>query len=78
LCLALAATLASGDWLALLPILKHQQAAVRLHWLASLLGDAQKRQQGITPGSKPDVWPLLEHLAHRLPAARRQAIDHDG
>ncbi len=48
LCQALAATLASGDWLALLPILNHEQAAVRLHWLASLLVDAQKRQQGIT------------------------------
>ncbi len=47
LCQALAAT-ASGDWLALLPILNHEQAAVRLHWLASLLVDAQKRQQGIT------------------------------
>ncbi len=47
LCQALATTLASGDWLALLPILNHEQAAVRLNWLASLLVDAQKRQQGI-------------------------------
>ncbi len=50
LCQALATTLASGDWLALLPILNHEQAAVRLHWLASLLVDAQKRQQGSYPG----------------------------
>ena len=77
LCQALAATLASGDWLALLPILNHEQAAVRLHWLASLLVDAQKRQQGITLVSNPDVWPLLEQLAHSLPAARLQAIAHD-
>lgn len=67
LCQALAATLASGDWLTLLPILNHEQAAVRLHWLASLLVDAQKRQQGITLVSNPDVWPLLEQLAHSLP-----------
>ncbi|HBQ3181552.1 TPA: DNA polymerase III subunit delta' [Klebsiella variicola] len=77
LCQALAATLASGDWLALLPILNHEQAAVRLHWLASLLVDAQKRQQGIALVSNPDVWPLLEQLAHSLPAARLQAIAHD-
>ncbi len=27
--------------------------------------------------SNPDVWPLLEQLAHSLPAARLQAIAHD-
>ena len=64
-------------WLTLLPILNHEQAAIRLHWLASLLVDAQKRQQGITLVSNPDVWPLLEQLAHSLPAARLQAIAHD-
>ena len=77
LCQAMATTLASGDWLALLPILNHEPAAVRLHWLASLLVDAQKRQQGIALVSNPDVWPLLEQLAHSLPAARLQAIAHD-
>ena len=77
LCQALATTLASGDWLALLPILNHEQAAVRLHWLASLLVDAQKRQQGIALVSNPDVWPLLEQLAHSLPTSRLQAIAHD-
>ncbi|PCR26997.1 hypothetical protein CQA86_26855, partial [Klebsiella pneumoniae] len=60
-----------------LEVLNHEQAAVRLHWLASLLVDAQKRQQGITLVSNPDVWPLLEQLAHSLPAARLQAIAHD-
>ena len=68
--------LASGDWLALLPILNHEQAAVRLHWLASLLVDAQNDSRGL-PVSNPDVWPLLEQLAHSLPAARLQAIAHD-
>ncbi len=75
LCQALAAT-ASGDWLALLPILNHEQAAVRLHWLASLLVDAQNDSRDY-PVSNPDVWPLLEQLAHSLPAARLQAIAHD-
>ncbi len=42
-----------------------------------LLVDAQKRQQGIALVSNPDVWPLLEQLAHSLPAARLQAIAHD-
>jgi DNA polymerase-3 subunit delta' len=60
----LAGVLSSGDWLALLPILNHEQAAVRLHWLASLLLDAQKRQQGITLVSNPDAWPLVNQLAH--------------
>lgn len=77
LCQALAATLASGDRLALLPILNHEQAAVRLHWLASLLVDAQNDSRGLPLVSNPDVWPLLEQLAHSLPAARLQAIAHD-
>ena len=49
LCQALAATLASGDRLLLLPLLSHEQAAVRLHWLASLLVDAQN-EAGDYPG----------------------------
>ncbi|EMM1615881.1 DNA polymerase III subunit delta' [Raoultella ornithinolytica] len=73
----LASVLSSGDWLALLPILNHEQAAVRLHWLASLLLDAQKRQQGITLVSNPDAWPLVNQLAQVLPAARLQAIARD-
>ncbi|MGM1331013.1 DNA polymerase III subunit delta' C-terminal domain-containing protein, partial [Klebsiella michiganensis] len=66
-----------GDWLTLLPILNHEQAAIRLHWLASLLVDAQKRQQGITLISNPDAWPLVNQLAAALPAARLQAIARD-
>ncbi|HAT1604023.1 DNA polymerase III subunit delta' [Raoultella planticola] len=73
----LAGVLSSGDWLALLPILNHEQAAVRLHWLASLLLDAQKRQQGITLVSNPDAWTLVNQLAQALPAARLQAIARD-
>ncbi|HHS9771062.1 DNA polymerase III subunit delta' [Raoultella ornithinolytica] len=73
----LASVLSSGDWLALLPILNHEQAAVRLHWLASLLLDAQKRQQGITLVSNPDAWTLVNQLAQALPAARLQAIARD-
>ena len=73
----LAGVLSSGDWLALLPILNHEQAAVRLHWLASLLLDAQKRQQGITLVSNPDAWTLVNQLAQALPAARLQALARD-
>ncbi|MGS3447833.1 DNA polymerase III subunit delta' [Klebsiella electrica] len=73
----LAGVLSSGDWLALLPILNHEQAAVRLHWLASLLLDAQKRQQEITLVSNPDAWTLVNQLAQTLPAARLQAIARD-
>ena len=73
----LTSVLSSGDWLALLPILNHEQAAVRLHWLASLLLDAQKRQQGITLVSNPDAWTLVNQLAQTLPAARLQAIARD-
>ena len=64
-------------WLTLLPILNHEQAAIRLHWLASLLVDAQKRQQGITLISNPDAWPRVNQLAAALPAARLQAIARD-
>ncbi|VUC85205.1 DNA polymerase III subunit delta' [Raoultella terrigena] len=73
----LASALTVGDWLTLLPILNHEQAAVRLHWLASLLLDAQKRQQGISLLSNPDAWTLINQLAQALPASRLQAITQD-
>ncbi|MDJ1656383.1 DNA polymerase III subunit delta', partial [Raoultella sp. Ech2A] len=73
----LANALTGGDWLTLLPILNHEQAAVRLHWLASLLLDAQKRQQGISLVSNPDAWTLINQLAQALPASRLQAIARD-
>lgn len=37
----------------------------------------RKTTAGDYPVSNPDVWPLLEQLAHSLPAARLQAIAHD-
>jgi DNA polymerase-3 subunit delta' len=73
----LANALTGGDWLTLLPIFNHEQAAVRLHWLASLLLDAQKRQQGISLLSNPDAWTLINQLAQALPASRLQAITQD-
>lgn len=45
---ALANTLQSGDWYILLAALNHDQAAARLHWLATLLTDALKRSYGIS------------------------------
>ncbi|HBY9531626.1 DNA polymerase III subunit delta' [Klebsiella aerogenes] len=77
LCQALASTLTSGDWLSLLPVLNHEQAPVRLHWLASLLLDAQKRQQGITLLSNPDAWTLVNQLAQTLSGPRLEAITRD-
>lgn len=77
LCQTLANILTHGDWLSLLPVLNHEQAAIRLYWLASLLVDAQKRQQGVTLVSNPDAWPLVNQLAAALPAARLQAIAGD-
>ena len=77
LCQALASALTSGDWLSLLPVLNHEQAPVRLHWLASLLLDAQKRQQGITLLSNPDAWTLVNQLAQTLSGPRLEAITRD-
>jgi DNA polymerase-3 subunit delta' len=77
LCQILGNTLTQGDWLMLLPVLNHEQTAIRLHWLASLLVDAQKRQLGITLISNPDVWSLVNQLAIALPAPSLQAIVRD-
>lgn len=77
LCQALGAALDSQDWLSLLPVLNNDRARERLHWLASLLLDALKIQQGATLLSNPDVWTLVTTLANRLPAASLRAILHD-
>jgi DNA polymerase-3 subunit delta' len=77
LCQALADTLTSGDWLSLLSILNHELSPIRLHWLASLLLDAQKRQQGIALVSNPDAWALVNQLAQMLPGPRLEAITRD-
>ncbi len=77
LCQALGAALDSQDWLSLLPVLNNDRASERLHWLASLLLDALKIQQGATLLSNPDVWTLVTTMANRLPAASLRAILHD-
>ncbi|TAT63212.1 DNA polymerase III subunit delta', partial [Enterobacter cloacae] len=77
LCRAVASALESGDWLSVLPALNSDQAAERLHWLAALLLDALKIQQGATLLTNPDVWPLVNTLANRLPGATLRAILHD-
>ena len=77
LCRAVASALESGDWLSVLPALNSDQAAECLHWLAALLLDALKIQQGATLLTNPDVWPLVNTLANRLPGATLRAILHD-
>jgi|GEM_PF-2274058 len=77
LCQALGAVPDSGDWLSLLPVLNHEQVPDRLHWLAALLLDALKIQQGATLLSNADAWPLVNTLAQRLPGVALRAILHD-
>ena len=77
LCDALSATLESRDWLSLLSSLNHEQAEYRLHWLASLLLDALKLQQGAQSLTNADVWPLVNTLANGLTGAMLRAILHD-
>jgi len=77
LCQALGGVADSGDWLSLLPALNHDQAPDRLHWLAALLLDALKIQQGATLISNVDAWSLVNSLAQRLPGVALRAILHD-
>lgn len=77
LCRAVASAIDSGDWLSLLPALNGDQAAERLQWLATLLLDALKIQQGATLLTNPDVWPLVNTLANGLSGTTLQAILHD-
>ena len=77
LCDALSGTLESRDWLSLLSALNHEHAPARLHWLASLLLDALKLQQGAQLLSNTDVWPLVNTLANQLSGAILRAIFHD-
>lgn len=74
---ALDGALQSGDWLSLLPGLNHDRVAERLYWLASLLLDAQKMQQGISLLTNVDAWPLVQRVASHLTSARLQAMIHD-
>ena len=71
---ALANTLQSGDWYILLAALNHDQAAARLHWLATLLTDALKRSYGISHLTNPDAQDLISSIAGRLSVAQIQAI----
>lgn len=77
LCQALSATLSSGDWLSLLPLLNHETVTQRLHWLASLLLDALKQQQGVTTIANVDNVALVNQIAHTVSGARLQAIVAD-
>lgn len=77
LCRAVESALDSGDWLGLLPALNSEGAPERLHWLAALLLDALKIQQGTTLLTNLDVWPLVNTLANRLSGTSLRAILHD-
>ncbi|MEN8468219.1 DNA polymerase III subunit delta' C-terminal domain-containing protein, partial [Enterobacter cloacae subsp. cloacae] len=57
--------------------LNSDQAPERLHWLAALLLDALKIQQGATLLTNPDVWALVTTLANRLSGQSLHAILHD-
>jgi DNA polymerase III, delta prime subunit (EC 2.7.7.7) len=77
LCRAVQTAIETRDWLSLLPALNGEQAAEHLHWLASLMLDALKIQQGATLLTNLDVWPLLSTLANHLPGATLRAILHE-
>ncbi|ENA0609103.1 DNA polymerase III subunit delta' [Enterobacter bugandensis] len=77
LCRAVESAVDSGDWLSVLPALNGDRAAEHLHWLAALLLDAIKVQQSATLLSNPDVWPLVNTLANRLPGSTLRAVLHD-
>jgi len=67
LCAGLKTALTQRDLLSLLPLLNHDNAAERLHWLTSLLLDALKYQQGATVYAiNQDQQPLIGYLAEHL------------
>lgn len=74
LCQALAASIPHTDWYSLLTVLNHEQAPVRLHWLATLLMDALKRQHGASTLTNADAVPLITTLAGALSQPGIQAI----
>ncbi|MEX9153856.1 DNA polymerase III subunit delta' C-terminal domain-containing protein, partial [Salmonella enterica] len=77
LCQALMDSLHTGDWYALLTALNHEQAPARLHWLATLLVDALKRQHGASYLTNVDADAVVAALAGPLSPARIQAILND-
>lgn len=77
LCQALATSIPARDWYALLSVLNHEQAPVRLHWLATLLMDALKQQQGASFLTNVDAGALIASIANTLSTACIQAILRD-
>ncbi|WP_049291737.1 DNA polymerase III subunit delta' [Franconibacter helveticus] len=74
----LSQTLHNHDWLSLLTVLNHEQVNQRLFWLAALLVDARKLQQGAGEWlTNIDSRPLVARLASQLPAAVLQAMLND-
>lgn len=70
-----AQALEQRDWLSLLALLNHEQANQRLFWLAALLLDARKVQQGAGEWlTNTDCKPLVSLLARQLSAAILQAM----
>jgi DNA polymerase-3 subunit delta' len=77
LCDKLNEACATKNMLALLPALNSDDAAVRVHWLCSLLVDALKWQQGATPWlTNDDQHTLVANLASSATPAMLQAILH--
>nr|WP_318382025.1 DNA polymerase III subunit delta' [uncultured Enterobacter sp.] len=74
LCAAVDDALSRGDWLSLQSVLHHDRVAERLHWLASLLMDALKVQQGATLLTNVDALALATRLAQQISAAKLQAL----
>lgn len=74
LCQALASSIPAGDWYSLLTVLNHEQAPVRLHWLATLMMDALKRQHGASVMTNADAGQRIATIAGQLSQTRIQAI----
>lgn len=67
--------LQNRDWLSLLPALNHEQASLRLTWLAALLLDARKWQQGAAAWiANTDRQPLVAQISEAVPAPVLQTM----
>ncbi len=76
LCEAADAALSSNDWLAMLPALNHDNASQRLQWLASLILDALKLQQGATLVTNVDAPALVQGFARQWRSDTLHALLH--
>ena len=76
LCEAANTALAGGDWLAMLPALNHDNAPDRLQWLASLILDALKLQQGATLVTNVDAPALVQGCARQWRSDTLHALLH--